>query len=223
MRVGCRSSPDSPGFPVADWADLHISPLLGQSLPEPSQRAVYRSHGCEPVDWVGGNLRAPAGGRHMLPWPSVQGGRGCRPRQMALVTDKQPSHSVRTAAGQRPCDICRPLRGLRPGCCQTTGSHPWLRYAASCRGSEAPLPSPGSLPQTRLERVAVGHMKRSWAPVNPWLASCRDRRPAGQTTNGGCGRCGSQAGRQAGVWDRRLPGSSCHRPSRRAARQPCGS
>ena len=40
MQVGCRSSHDSRGVPVADWADLHLSPLLSQSFPESSRRGL---------------------------------------------------------------------------------------------------------------------------------------------------------------------------------------
>ena len=62
-----------------------------------------------------------------------------------------------------PRDMPPPWRGLRCPSLPTTGSHPWLRYTASYGGSDACLPSPGSLPQTCLTRLALGPMEQSWA------------------------------------------------------------
>ena len=47
----------------------------------------------------------------------------------------------------------------------TTGLHPWLRYAASCRGSGASLPSPDFLPQICLRRIAQG---ARLVQASPW-------------------------------------------------------
>ena len=55
-----------------------------------------------------------------------------------------------------PRDMPPPWRGLGSPFLSTTGLHPWLLYAASCRGSGASFPSPSPLPQTCLER-AVAH------------------------------------------------------------------